>query len=119
MDLPRCKALILYGRDAGGNRAGLIVPRTCQRVATQGDYCGLHARQAELQDLYREIFGYSWESKVQRYEDRQRRERLEEGREVARGLEKAARELGLNQLASFVSANRYRVAEVWGETAPH
>jgi len=110
--------MILCGRDNRGNRAGLVVPRTCRRVATQGDYCGLHVRQSELQDLYREIFGYTWELKVQRYEDRKRRQRVEEGRAVARGLEKAARELRLDRLASFLSVNRYKVAEIWGDAVP-
>jgi hypothetical protein len=117
MSLPRCKAIILYGRDAKGNRGGLVVPRTCNRVATRGDYCGLHVRQAELQALYRDIFGYGWETKVRIFEDRKRREREREGTKVARGMAEAARVCGLDQLASFLAANQYKVAEVFAEAA--
>lgn len=119
MSLPRCKAIILYGRDAKGNRGGLVVPRTCSRVATRGDYCGVHARQAELQALYRDLLGYGWETKVRLFEDRKRREREREGTKVARGMAEAARACGMDRLASFLAANQFEVARVWGEAAPH
>jgi len=118
MALPQCKAIIFFGRDTRGNRSGLVPPRICQRVATQGEYCGLHARQAELQDLYRQIFGYGWEYKVTSWEDKRRREREKEGLRVARGMVDAARELELNKLATFLSINRFEVAKVWGEAQP-
>jgi len=117
MSLPRCRALILFGRNGSGNRAGLVTPRTCRRVATHGEYCGLHAHQAALQGLYRDIFGFGWEYKVQTYEERQRRIRVQEGMKAARVFEKAARDLRLDKLAFFLSVNQSRVAEEWAEAA--
>ncbi|MFH1464652.1 MAG: hypothetical protein ABIO70_09720 [Pseudomonadota bacterium] len=115
MTLPQCKAIVTFGRDAKGNRSGLVVPRICQRVATQGDYCGLHAKQAGLHDLYRECFGYGWEYKVKTYLERQHRAREEEGRKVAEGMAKAARELKLDGLESFLRINRSEVGRLWAE----
>jgi len=115
MTLPRCKALVVYGRDAKGNRSGLVPPRTCLRVAKDGDYCGLHARQAELQDLLRECFGYGWERKVRTWEQSQLREREREGGRVAQGMARLAGQLELDELATFLGAHRHEFAKVWGQ----
>ncbi len=115
MTLPKCKAIVVYGRDSKGNRSGLIPPRTCQRVAKDGDYCGLHARQAELQDLLRECFGYGWESKVASWEQRQQREREREGLRVVQGMANVARQLELTELAAFLNSHRHECAKVWGK----
>jgi cation transport regulator ChaB len=116
MPLPQCKAIVTHGRDAKGNRSGLVVPRICQRVAKHGDYCGLHAKQAELHDLYRECFGYGWEYKAEAYQRRQRRAREKEGRKVAESMAMAASELQLNDLAFFLRRNRIEVAKVWADS---
>jgi len=117
MSLPQCKAIVLYGRDAKGNRSGLVPPRICQRVAKHGDYCGVHSPQAEVQDLLRECLAYDWERKVKSWEDRRQREREKEGLRVAWGMAEAARQLQLTKLATFLSIKRYDVAKVWGEAS--
>jgi len=117
MTIPQCKAIVIYGRDAKGNRSGLIPPRQCLRPATDGDYCGLHARQAELQDLLRSCLAYDWEWKVKAWRDRKHRERVAEGRRVARGMESCARQLKLTKLALFLRMNDNRVAESWAEVS--
>lgn len=116
MDLTQCKAIVLYGRDYKGNRKGLIPPRRCQRPATQGDYCGIHARQAELQDLLRSCLSYDWERKVRAHEERDHKRRLERGRQVARGMEEASRELGLTELGMYLLMNRTELADLWASS---
>ena len=117
MSLSQCKAVVIYGRNSKGNRSGLVPPRQCQRPATRGDYCGLHARQAELQDLLRECLAYDWERRVQSWEVRKRRDRVIEGLGIARGLVKCARQLELNDLALFLSMNSHRVADEWADAS--
>ncbi len=116
MDLTQCKAIVLYGRDYKGNRKGLIPPRCCQRPATQGDYCGLHARQADLQDLLRSCMTYDWERKVRTFEDKKHRRRVDEGKKVFRGMEASSRELGLTDLGMYLLMNRAELAELWASS---
>ena len=113
MTLPRCCAVVLHGRDAKGNRAGLIAPRRCQRVATADSYCGLHARQAEMQDLLRQCLSPGWEATVKRFEERGRREAAAEGRRVAAGLASAALDHRMYGLAAFLGGRSREVGEAW------
>lgn len=115
MTLPQCKAVVLYGRDAKGNRGGLIPPRHCQRPATTGDYCGVHARQAEMQDLLRDCLSPSWETEVKLWEARRTRQAELEGQRVARGLADIARRHGLSRAAAFLSFRSAEVGRVWAE----
>ncbi|MBN1337174.1 MAG: hypothetical protein JXB39_14535 [Deltaproteobacteria bacterium] len=66
MRFRQCEAIIVYGRDEDGRRAGLVPPRRCRRVALEGsDYCEVHAPQAYLQDLLRRLFPLSWHVTVE------------------------------------------------------
>lgn len=71
MTLPRCEGILLTGRSPTGGRSGVIPPRRCRRVAMDGGrYCELHRRQADLQDLFRDLLVIGWEYRVQRYLER-------------------------------------------------
>ena len=117
MSLPQCKAIVLHGRDAKGNRAGLVPPRHCQRPSTKGDYCGLHAKQAELQDLLRDCMSPMWEMKVRMWEESRRQAELDEGRRVMQGLARVAQANGMHRLASFFRVRQAELAEVWVDAA--
>ena len=106
----RCKAIVLYGRDQTGNRAGLIPPRQCNRAARKGDYCGLHERQADLQGLLRQCMTPGWPEIVRSWEDRRRRE---DHRQAEMGVghlaDLAERTVG-SRLAGFLRLRRGEIA---------
>jgi len=82
MGFKRCEGVVLHGRDEGGNRAGLVPPRRCWKVALKGgEYCEVHRPAAEHQDLLRQLFRPGWERLVDRWERekqrQQERERLD------------------------------------------
>ncbi|MBW2253690.1 MAG: hypothetical protein JRI25_03735 [Deltaproteobacteria bacterium] len=75
MELKQCQGVVLQGRTAKGGRSGLIPPRRCRRAAFgEGDYCEVHQRQAEVQDLLHECLKYDWERIIERWESRRERE---------------------------------------------
>jgi len=111
MKLDQCNAIVLHGRDAKGNRAGLIPPRRCQRVAKAGPYCGLHARNPELHDLIRDCLGPTWEIKVRMWEERRRRDQVREAEAKVDRLSELAGEHVSSRLAWFFRTNRRKVAE--------
>ena len=68
-EFKQCEAIVVMGRSKTGGRGKLQAPRRCRRVAqTGGEYCELHAAQAEIQGLYRELLVTYWESRVDRWE---------------------------------------------------
>ena len=113
--LPQCKAIVLYGRDRSGNRAGLMPPRRCQRVAREGKYCGLHSRQAELQDLLADCLSPLWEMKVKRWQNRQRNKEVEAGRELVKVLASLAQREGMAQLSRTLTIHQRGFAETWAD----
>lgn len=113
MPLDQCQAIVLHGRDATGNRAGLIPPRRCQRPAKHGDYCGLHAKQAELQALLRGCMVPTWEVKVRVWEERRRQRELASARGALSGLASCAERSDLTRLASLLRARAQALAEAW------
>ena len=118
MSLPQCEAVVLFGRDTKGNRAGLVAPRRCRRPATKDHYCGVHARQAEQQDLLRECLSPTWERKVVAWQERRQRQALGEGFKVAVGLEGLALRADMPKLSAFLSVHSAELARGWaGETA--
>jgi hypothetical protein len=86
MEFKQCKAIVLFGRDENGNRAGLVPPRRCLRRATKGEYCGVHARKAELNDLLQACFISTWEWKVKDWHRTQQRRREQEQQQRERDL---------------------------------
>lgn len=113
MPLEQCSAVVLHGRDSTGNRGGLVPPRRCRRPSTQGDYCGLHAKQADVQDLLRDCLSPMWESRVRRWEERRRRRQVDEARVGVAALGRGAHAAGLGRLELFFRLNRDPVAEAW------
>lgn len=108
-----CEALVLYGRDNTGNRAGLIPPRRCRRLATSGEYCGVHAPQADIQDLIRRCMNPSWERHVEVWEADKRRAAEATGRRLAERLAQLSRKHDLSRVAAFLSVRASDVAKVW------
>jgi hypothetical protein len=108
-----CEALVLYGRDGTGNRAGLIPPRRCRRLATSGEYCGVHAPQSDLQDLLRRCMNPSWERHVEVWEVDKKRQAEVAGRRLANRLSEMSRRHNLTRLAAFLSVNAGEVAKAW------
>ena len=79
MSLKQCQAVVLHGRDASGNRAGLQPPRRCRKAALMGEeWCEVHRGQAEVQALLRQVLRPGWEGTVERWE----RQRAREAREA-------------------------------------
>lgn len=117
MTLPQCKAIVLYGRDRSGNRAGLMPPRHCQRVAREGKYCGLHNRQAELQDLLADCLSPIWEVKVKLWQERQRKKEVDTGRELVKTLAALAQRADMAQLSRHLTTHRRDFAEAWADGA--
>ncbi|MBM4368413.1 MAG: hypothetical protein FJ102_19520 [Deltaproteobacteria bacterium] len=113
MTLTQCKAVVLHGRDETGNRAGLIPPRRCNRPATAGDYCVVHVRQAEMQDLLKECLHPSWEARVQLWEDRKRRDAEKEGQRISRGLATFTRRARMPDLSVFFATHASEIAQRW------
>ena len=113
MTLHQCKAIVLHGRDRVGNRGGLVPPRRCRRPSRAGDYCGLHDRQAELQDLLRNCMGHGWEHKVHAWEARRQREAEAEGRQVVRVLHSIASRSKLTAAADFLRDRSGDLARTW------
>ena len=118
MSLPQCEAIVTSGRSASGRRAGLVPPRRCGKVATAGDYCGNHSKQADLQTLYRSIFGSYWEQRVQTWQREQNRKATREGADLVRALSLEAWRNDMGQLSSFLDANRSELAEAWSAGPP-
>jgi len=56
------------------------------RLATNGRYCGVHARKASLHDLFDECFVSTWEWKVKEWHRAQQRQREDEQRRRERKL---------------------------------
>lgn len=110
MTLKQCEAIVLFGRDATGNRGGLIAPRKCQRVANHGRYCGLHHSQADLQDLLREILVPGWEYRVATWLERREREAVKQTLPGVERLADLAARAGHPQLASFFRMRRQEFA---------
>lgn len=108
-----CEALVFYGRDGTGNRAGLIPPRRCRRLATSGEYCGVHAPQADLLDLYRRCVNPSWERHVEVWEADKRRAAEAAGRRLAARLAELAGKRDLVRVAAFLRVNASEVAQAW------
>jgi hypothetical protein len=113
MAIEQCSAVVLHGRDSKGNRAGLVPPRRCRRPATQDRYCGLHAKQAEVQDLLQECLSPMWESKVRMWEDRRRRGQLNEARDGITALSLSAGAQGMHRLTAFFRVHQHELAEAW------
>lgn len=68
-EFKQCEAIVVTSRSKGGGRGALQPPRRCRRVAIGGsEYCEVHAGQAEIQGLYRELLVSYWETKVARWE---------------------------------------------------
>jgi len=111
MSLPQCQAIVLHGRDTKGNRAGLVPPRRCRRVATEPPYCGLHAKNAEAMDLLRDLMAPGWELKVQHWEDRRRREAVRDAEQTVGRLAEIAEDAVGPRLARFFRRNRRTLAE--------
>ena len=68
-DFRQCEGIVVMGRSKTGGRGKLQAPRRCRRVAQCGDdYCEIHASQADIQGLYRELLVSYWEMRVERWE---------------------------------------------------
>lgn len=103
---------MLFGRDATGNRSGLIPPRRCQRVANRGAFCGVHAKQAELQGLLQDCLAPGWERKVERWEKAKRDARVQGATKVVGALRECALREHRFSLAAFLSMRKTELAEI-------
>lgn len=117
MTIKQCQGVVLHGRDGSGNRAGLIPPRRCNRPANKGTYCGLHARQSEMQDLLRQCLSPAWEHHVKFWQDQKRREAEGVGLRIAFKLASLAQDQKSYQLSAFLGANAREIARVWAAPA--
>ncbi len=70
-DYSRCQGIIFSGRSgATGGRTNLIPPRRCRRPIVWSciTFCGIHAKQAQVQRLYMDLLGDGWEARVAHWE---------------------------------------------------